>query len=124
MLFEVKCHEEKDKDKVQSIIISLSQKKTHLTETLKELNYDYKNCMIFALYSVPNDVKINKINNLSTLTSKLRFIEYSDYTSSRDIVMKVKVKPGFYIVVPSLHKPDVNLSFVLKLITEEKTELK
>lgn len=124
MIFEVKCHEEKDKEKPQSIIIGLSQKKTHLTETLKELNYEYKHCMIFTLYSVPNDVNINKINNLATLISKLKLVEYSDYTSSRDIVLKIKVKPGFYVIVPSLHQPDVNVEYVCKVITEEKTDLK
>lgn len=104
--------------------MSLTQKKTHLKETLKELNYDYKNCMIFTLYMVPADVKINKLSNLSSLTSKLKFIEYSEFTSSRDIVLKIKVKPAYYVAVPSLYKPDVSLEFVFKLITEEPTEIK
>jgi hypothetical protein len=34
-----------------------------------------------------------------------------------------RLKPGFYLIVPSIDKPDINLEFVLKILTAEPTEI-
>jgi hypothetical protein len=50
-------------------------------------------------------------------------IEHSEYNYKRDVVLKVRVRPGFYLVIPTLNKGEVNMEFALKIITEEPTKI-
>ncbi len=73
---------------------------------------------------IKDDSQIFKIYNLKALRTLLSYYQSSEYTNSRDIILKTKVLVGYYVVIPSLDKNDVNVDFLLKIFTEESTELK
>ena len=62
--------------------------------------------------------------NLKSLKTLLSIYQSSEYTNSRDIILKTKVLAGHYVVIPCLEANDVNVDFVLKIVTEEPTNLK
>ena len=68
--------------------------------------------------------RINSIFSLKALKTSVSYISSSEYTSSREIILKIKVLPGYYLVLPSLEICDVNVDFVLKIVTEEPIEIK
>uniref|UniRef100_A0A5K3FGV6 Calpain catalytic domain-containing protein n=1 Tax=Mesocestoides corti TaxID=53468 RepID=A0A5K3FGV6_MESCO len=69
----------------------------------------------FCVYQIPPDTEGLMKRNFFNMN---RPISISEFTNTREVVVKLKVKPGCYLIVPSTFNPNEEAQFIIRAFTE------
>jgi len=106
---ELKDVDEGDDDDLCTMVVSLMQKKTRGVGVSK-------NCIGIAVYAI--DESAPEELDLDYILHHKQVAKSKTFTDSREVVLRVRLPPGEYCIIPSTHEPHKHGNFLLRIYTE------